>query len=67
MERKKDDGPEKVRFVTVRDEIYKRYTDQQKAKYQVASSALKRSITQREEEDDRSREDRNGTSKLVSN
>ena len=26
---------EKVRFVAVRDEIYKRYTDQQKAKDQV--------------------------------
>ena len=28
MESKKDDGSEKARFVTVRDEIYKRYTDQ---------------------------------------
>jgi hypothetical protein len=36
----------------VRDEIYKRYTAQQKAKDQVASSAVKRSITQREEEGD---------------
>ena len=49
MEIKKDDGPQKTRFV-VRDEIYKWYTAQQKAKDQVASSALKRSITQREEE-----------------
>ena len=52
MESKKDDGPEKARFVAVRDEIYKRYTAQQKAKDQVASSAVKRSITQREEEGD---------------
>jgi hypothetical protein len=50
MESKKDDGPEKARFLAVRGEIYKRYTAQQKAKDQVASSALKRSITQREEE-----------------
>ena len=50
MESKKDDGSEKVRFVEVRDEIYKRYTAQQKTKDHVASSALKRSITQREEE-----------------
>ena len=50
MESKKDDGTEKARFVVVSDEIYKRYTTQQKAKDQVASSALKRSITQREEE-----------------
>ena len=50
MESKKDDGPEKARFLTMRGEIYKRYTAQQKAKDQVASSALKRSITQREEE-----------------
>ena len=28
MESKKDDGSEKVRFVEVRDEIYKRYTAQ---------------------------------------
>ena len=28
MESKKDDGPEKARFVAVRDEIYKRYTSQ---------------------------------------
>ncbi len=27
MERRKDDGSEKARFVVVRDEIYKRYTD----------------------------------------
>ena len=33
----------------VRGEIYKWYTDQQKAKDQSASSALKRSITHREE------------------
>ena len=45
MDNKKDDGSEKTRFVEVRDEIYKRYTSQQKAKDQVASSALKRSIT----------------------
>ena len=44
MESKKDDGPEKVRFVVVRDEIYKRYTVQEKVKDQVASSDLKRSI-----------------------
>ena len=50
METKKDDGPEKTRFVVVRDEIYKWYTTQQKAKVQVVSSALKRSITQPEEE-----------------
>ena len=50
MESKKDDGPEKARFLAVRGEIYKRYTAQQKAKDQVASSALKRSITQWEEE-----------------
>ncbi len=50
MESKKDDGSEKVRFVVVRDEIYNRYTAQQKAKDQVVSSPLKRSITQREEE-----------------
>ena len=50
MESKKYDGPEKVRFVAVRDEIYKWYAAQQKVKDQVASSALKRSITQREEE-----------------
>ena len=50
MESKKDDGPEKARFVAVRDEIYKRYTSQQKTKDQVASSVLKRSITHREEE-----------------
>ena len=52
MESKKDDGSEKARFVVVRDEIYKRYTAQQKAKNQVASSAVKRSITQWEEEGD---------------
>jgi len=52
MESKKDDGPEKARFLAVRGEIYKRYTAQQKAKDQVASSTLKRSITQREEEDE---------------
>jgi len=46
MESKKDDGPEKVRFLEVRGEIYNRYTAQQKAKDQVASSTLKRSITQ---------------------
>ena len=34
----------------VRDEIYKRYTDQQKSKDQVVSSTLKRIITEREEE-----------------
>ena len=34
----------------MRDKIYKWHTDQQKDKDQVASSALKRSITQREEE-----------------
>ncbi len=50
MESKKDDGPQKARFVVVIDEIYKRYTTQEKAKDQVASSVLKRSITQREEE-----------------
>ena len=50
MESKKDDGSEKDRFVMVRDKIYKRYTDHQKTKDQVASSALKRSITHREEE-----------------
>ena len=50
MENKKDDGPEKVRFVVVRVEMYRRYTVQQKAKDQIASSTLKRSITQREEE-----------------
>ncbi len=38
MESKKDDGPEKVRFVAVRDEIYKWYTDQEKTKDQVVSS-----------------------------
>ncbi len=52
MESKKDDGPEKARFVEVRDEIYKWYTARQKDKDQVASSALKRSITHREEEDE---------------
>ena len=52
MENKKDDVPDKTRFVPVRDEIYKWYTSQQKAKDQVASSAVKRSITQREEEGD---------------
>ena len=41
MESKKDDGSEKARFVVVRDEIYKRYTAQQKAKNQVASSTVK--------------------------
>ena len=50
MESKKDDGSEKARFVVVRDEIYKWYTDQEKDKDQVASLALKRSITQWEEE-----------------
>ena len=50
MERKKDSGPEKARFLVMRDEIYNRYTVQQKDKDQVASSALKRSITQCEEE-----------------
>ena len=50
MESKKDDGTEKARFVVVRHEIYKWYTTQQKAKDQVASSDLKRSITHREEE-----------------
>jgi hypothetical protein len=50
MESKKDDGSEKVRFLPVRGEIYKRYTTQQKTKDQVTSSTLKRSITQREEE-----------------
>ena len=50
METKKDDGSEKARFVEVRDEIYKRHADQQKVKDQVTSSALKRSITHREEE-----------------
>jgi hypothetical protein len=50
METKKHDGPEKVRFLEERDEIYKWYTVQQKANDQVASSALKRSISQREEE-----------------
>ena len=50
MESKKDDGSEKARFVAVRDEIYKRYTTQQKVKDQVATSVLKRSITQWEEE-----------------
>ena len=30
MESKKDDGPEKARFLVVRGEIYKRYTAQQK-------------------------------------
>ena len=49
MESKKDEGTEKARFVVVRDEIYKRYTDQE-VKDQVSSSDLKRSITQREEE-----------------
>ncbi len=49
-ENKKDDGSEKARFVVVRDEIYKRYTVQKKSKDQVASSVLKRSITQRKEE-----------------
>jgi hypothetical protein len=48
MESNKDDGSEKARFLVVRDEIYDRYTVQQKDKDQVASSALKRSITQRE-------------------
>ena len=52
MERKKDDGSEEARFVVVRDEIYKRYTSQHKVKDQVARSAVKRSITQREEEGD---------------
>ncbi len=47
---KKDDGPEKTRFLAVRGEIYKRYTTQQKVKDQVTSSLLERSITQREEE-----------------
>ena len=28
MEKKKDDGPEKVRFVVLRDEVYQRYTVQ---------------------------------------
>ena len=50
MESKKDDGSENARFLPVRGEIYKRYTTQQKTKDQVTSSALKRSITQREEE-----------------
>ncbi len=50
MESKKDDDPEKARFLAVRGEIYKRYTAQQKVKDQVVSSDLKRSITQREEE-----------------
>ncbi len=50
MESKKGDGPEKSRFVSVRDEIYKWYTARDKTKDQVVSSALKRSITQREEE-----------------
>jgi hypothetical protein len=43
------DGPEKVRFLTVRGKIYKRYTVQQKSEDQVASLDLKRSITQLEE------------------
>ncbi len=50
MESKKDDGPEKARFVVVRDQIYKWYTVQQKDKDQVDRSDLKSSITQREEE-----------------
>jgi hypothetical protein len=49
MENKEDVGSEKARFLTVRGEIYKRYTTQHKAKDQVASSDLKRSITQWEE------------------
>jgi hypothetical protein len=50
MESKKDDGPEKARFLEVRGEIYERYTAQQKGKDKVARSTLKRSITQRQEE-----------------
>jgi hypothetical protein len=48
MESKKDYvGTEKVRFLVVRDEWY---TTQLKAKDQVTSSSLKRSITHRDEE-----------------
>jgi hypothetical protein len=67
MENKKDDGPEKARFVEVRDEIYKRYTSQQKAKDQIASSAVKRSITQWEEEGDVIEIDGDVTSPSASN
>ena len=49
MESKKRDGPEKTRFLVVRDEIYNRYNVQE-TNDQVVSSSLKRSITQSEEE-----------------
>jgi hypothetical protein len=52
MESKKDDGTEKARFLAVRGEIYKRYTAQQKAKDQVASSGPPHSRGQIDEEAD---------------
>ena len=49
MESKTDDALE-ARFLTVRKEIYNRYTTKQQNEQQATSAALKRSMTDRERE-----------------
>jgi hypothetical protein len=44
MESKKDDSLLKVRFLVVKKEIYKRYTEKQQTEQQAASAALKRGM-----------------------
>jgi hypothetical protein len=50
MESKKEDSPLKARFLAVRREIYKRYTEKQQTEQQAASAALKRRMSERERE-----------------
>ena len=47
MENKKDDSPLKTRFLTVRKEIYNRYTEKQETEQQAVSAALKQGMSER--------------------
>ena len=46
VESKKDDSPMKARFLVVKKEIYKRYTEKQQTEQQAARVTLKRGMSE---------------------
>ena len=50
MESKKDDSPLKARFLVVKKEIYKHYTEKQQTEQQADSASLKRGMSECERE-----------------
>ena len=50
MESTKDDSPLKARFFAVQKEIFNHYKQKHQNEQQAASAALKRSMTEREQE-----------------